>query len=132
MNNITHENAHPATIYALKCPITKRVRYVGQTRQSLESRLQNHIATRASGSGWRRQAWLDELEIAGLRPIIEPLELVVGDARAIAECEAKWILHFRSEGWGLLNGNIPTMKHSNHGVKSGVKVHKKPPPNLPW
>jgi hypothetical protein len=64
-------------IYALVCPITGDVRYIGKTRMSLIERLEAHIRHASSGRRGHCQAWIRKLERVGLQPRIEPV--VEGD-----------------------------------------------------
>jgi len=56
-------------LYRLRDPRDGRVRYVGQTTSSIETRLARHCETRTDRSD--RGLWICELFALGLRPIVE-------------------------------------------------------------
>lgn len=62
-------------IYALKCPKTLRVRYVGYTRQAIEKRLMNHVSDARCGRQQARCDWIRKLLSQGTLPIIAILEI---------------------------------------------------------
>ncbi|MCM4085126.1 hypothetical protein [Paractinoplanes hotanensis] len=62
--------AGPGTVYALRDPRTKRIRYIGATGTTLAVRLARHLAKPSSDA---LAAWLADLKAAGLKPIIEPV-----------------------------------------------------------
>lgn len=100
------------TIYALKDPRDDSVRYVGATRKKLHARLRDHefSITRIENKAPRYE-WLRQLSAAGLRPLIEQLE-VVPEAQ-MAEAEERWITRHRKCGCDLLN-----VKRGGGGPKS--------------
>lgn len=86
-------------IYALIDPNNHAVRYVGQTVNSLDRRLQAHYraARRGVPKGGGKVKWLLGLEAAGGRPIIRLLEEC--SEHEWREAERRWIGKFS----GLLN-----------------------------
>lgn len=88
------------TIYVLKCPVTRRVRYVGATRQRLEKRLVGHVSEARTGKLWPRCHWIRKLLSAGTLPLIEIVELVQADQWQTRE--RYWIAEFGGMG-RLLN-----------------------------
>lgn len=72
-------------IYALCCPRTGEIRYIGKTN-NLESRLKHHISTLKIHSTLWRARWMASLISEGLRPTIKALrELPEGSDWAQAE-----------------------------------------------
>jgi hypothetical protein len=86
-------------IYVLRDPRTNAIRYVGKTVRSLVRRLSAHIL-RSGEKRTHRDCWIAGLLMAGLKPVIEPID-VAGDDWA--EKERFWIAHFRAAGCDLTN-----------------------------
>ncbi len=87
------------TIYSLCDPESGAVRYVGITRRSLKERLRTHIRF-AKDSNNHRSTWIRSVIARGLRPTITTLEETMD-----VERERWWIVHYRSLGCDLTNGN---------------------------
>jgi hypothetical protein len=87
------------TIYALVDPRDGATRYVGCTKQPLDRRLAQHMLAPMRGNEhkWR---WVQELQQAGLRPEITPLE---EPTELPDKVEQRWIAARRAEGCELLN-----------------------------
>ncbi len=101
MNNPSRRPWH---VYALRDPRDLSVRYVGWTID-LRRRLRDHINESATGgrqAHTRKGYWIRALGKVGFEPIIHSLESGSGDTHW-AECEQKWIAHFRSTGTRLTN-----------------------------
>jgi len=94
---MTHKN-HTAYIYALVCPKSGGIRYIGKSIRPKE-RLQNHMNEK---SNCHRSHWLASLKRDRLRPSIEILE-VVSDQSSWQERERHWIAHGYALGWDLTN-----------------------------
>lgn len=89
-------------VYALRCPITLKVRYVGSSTK-IERRFVSHRS--ASGTTGNRCLWREW--VMGLRqhkmePLLEILA-VVDDIADIPALERKWLDHFRALGQSDLN-----------------------------
>lgn len=82
----------------MRDPETRAVRYVGLTGCSLKQRLNGHIARRFASDA--TAGWIRGLVDRGLRPLMEEVEEV---SAMHAECESKWIYHYRTAGEPLLN-----------------------------
>jgi hypothetical protein len=88
----------PVTIYALKCPDTLKIRYVGKTILSPEARLAQHFCDPSVN---RRTRWLRKLAQGGKRPVIEVLEVV--EEHHWQDRERFWIAKLRADGCDLVN-----------------------------
>lgn len=88
------------TIYGLTDPRDGRLRYIGQTKQTLKQRLGGHLGGNRSSP--RVRAWVAELRAAGLRPQIAPIrEGVPADGLNAAETDE--ITRILVAGGTLLN-----------------------------
>lgn len=101
-------------IYALCCPITGDVRYVGRTVNSLQRRLREHIGISLRGKMKHKQKedWIRILKHAGTSPKIVLLEEAHAanfkerEKHWIAQCSTSgWILNARAGGDGGLGGH---------------------------
>lgn len=86
-------------IYVLIDPRDGAVRYVGQTKRTLARRFSSHLASSAT-CRTHRDCWIAGLLAAGLRPEIRQIDTCGPDW---AECERKWIAHYRAAGAKLTN-----------------------------
>lgn len=64
------------TIYALVCPLSGDIRYIGKTNMKPSKRLRGHISELSGKCGSHKQRWLRKLSEIGLRPWIWVLEEV--------------------------------------------------------
>lgn len=87
-------------IYTLSCPITKEIRYIGKTSQSLRIRLNLHLC-KCEKEKNHKSSWIKHLKLKGLRPEIELLE--VCDTQDWENCEKYWIAMFKFWGFNLTN-----------------------------
>jgi hypothetical protein len=89
-------------IYALTCPHTGAIRYVGSTIQTLGQRLQQHLFNGRTGrEDCSRGRWIKALWEEGKCPGIEVLETVEPLQRRFAE--AMWGARLLAEGAELVN-----------------------------
>lgn len=86
-------------IYALKCPITGRVRYIGKSNNP-QKRLSRHLGEDRDRN-CHRKTWLNSLTVRGLRPILEILSEVPESEWQAWECA--YIEYFRESGCDLTN-----------------------------
>ena len=97
-------------IYTLSDPITDEVRYIGQTKKSLDERLRNHLKSKGKT---HRHNWINSLIKKGVKPKIELIETV--DRDKVSETEIFWISMFKSWGFKLCNltegGETSTTTH---------------------
>lgn len=90
----------PVFIYALSCPITGQVRYIGKSVSPIR-RFRAHLK---APENCRRTNWIRSLSAKGLEPILEILAQVPD-----YECqqwEIDYIAAFRSLGFDLVNGTL--------------------------
>lgn len=87
------------TIYVLRDPRTKEIRYVGKTIQGLKKRLAAHLV-RSKKKRTHRDCWIASLLAVGFVPEIEAIATASHDW---PEEERRWIAHFRSIGCVLTN-----------------------------
>lgn len=102
-----------AKIYALACPITLEVKYVGQTTKGLKERLSGHCNEDKTSP---KAMWIKALATERLRPNIILLQSVPIDQGNVAE--QFWLETFRANGMNLLNHN----NFYPHAFKVGSKV----------
>ena len=94
----THQKSW-CQVYVLKDDKTNEIRYVGQTRNTLESRLINHIRSAKNNPKSPVEYWVRELLSNDRAPIIEML-----DPNGIwFVSETVWIDRLLAEGHKLLN-----------------------------
>ena len=87
------------TIYALIDPDRGCPRYVGQTADTLQNRLQDHLRPNRS----KRSEWIQALLADGKIPLIRELAIVAGSRKHAYEAESLWIRQLRAGGEDLLN-----------------------------
>lgn len=102
------------TIYALVDPRTMCVRYVGQTRYGLATRLRGHLCPSSLAKQTDHSAWLRDLVSLGLEPIAVVLQQIAASERRICAprlaeqnvAERAWIKRFLDTGANLTNVRI--------------------------
>jgi group I intron endonuclease len=107
-------------IYFLKHPITKEIRYIGQTSKSLKERLNGHLNYDNKVS--RKANWIKSLKKIGLIPEIE----FICSYETNQECdeeEIKLIKEYKENGYRLTN-DAPGGR-SNAGCKRSEETKKK-------
>lgn len=114
-------------IYVLRNPIDEKIFYVGQTMQSLETRLSGHMSE-TGGSNREKINYIKEILESGNKPIIEAIETIATtcyiDKMAVNEREIYWIRYHKSLGCVLLNkaAIAPNTKcHEYHGYLTSIK-----------
>lgn len=89
-------------IYALTCPDTGAVRYIGSTIQTLSQRRQQHLFTGRTGrADCSRGRWIKALWDEGKVPGIALQETVAPEERR--QAEARWAAHHLALGCVLVN-----------------------------
>ncbi len=88
------------TIYALCCPITDAVRYIGKTINT-ETRLRSHMSEKKNSY---KRNWITSLCKKGLKPIFRELETII-DSNDLdwQERERWWISKMKEDGHKLTN-----------------------------
>jgi hypothetical protein len=89
------------TIYGLRDPRDRRVRYVGRTRRPLAVRLTGHFSECRTRPDSPKSRWLADLRSNGLAPEIFPIEECLPESAAVVEAEA--IRRFVETDPGMLN-----------------------------
>jgi len=113
---------HPFTIYGLKDPITKQLRYIGQTKQErLKNRFNYHVNEKTNT---RKNQWIRSIRKKGLLP-----EMFVIDQcyslDELNELEIFWIAYFKYIGCRLTNvalggGGVTGVKQSAESIAKRV------------
>ncbi len=85
-------------IYALICPITKEVKYIGRTRRSLMARLKSHLYCAKYQDKGPLYDWIRQLEMVSKIPEIALIEDTIDSKR-----EKYWIQAYYLLTPGLLN-----------------------------
>jgi len=91
------------TIYALKCPYSGEVRYVGYTgNRKPEKRLAAHLTeARRMENQSRKHRWIRSVLAKGSEPVLTVLE--TGEHGRWQEAEIRWIAFYRERGAMLVN-----------------------------
>jgi group I intron endonuclease len=100
-------------IYGLVCPTSKKIRYIGVTRCSLEKRLNEHL--RENKSKTYKQKWIKSLLKKGLKPDI--VLICLTDESDWIEVEKFYINLFKTNGFKLTN----TSEGGEGGGSKGYK-----------
>jgi hypothetical protein len=110
-------------IYALSHPITNEVKYIGQTKHTLDERLRGHLKSKENVY---RVHWINLLKKDGLKPKIELIEEI--DRDVASETEIFWISIFKTWGFKLCNltdgGETSTTKYIKRDKKWCENISK--------
>lgn len=94
-------------IYALKDPITEQIRYIGQTRISIEERASHHWRDREQekNKNNHKANWISKLyKDHGVKPIVILIENITDCTNSLLnEKEKHWIKYYRDLGFDLTN-----------------------------
>ena len=111
------------SIYVLKCPISNKIRYVGQTRGKLNKRLDGHIwESRKNKKKYsHKDNWISKLSKLQLKPIIEKIEELPIECNLsyVLERETYWILKYRNNG-NLVNAT----DGGEYSINNRQGIHK--------
>lgn len=88
-------------IYALLCPITKDVHYIGKSTSGIARPKQHMIESHSK----KISDWVDDLKSIGHKPDIKILEKI-SETQDIDLRERYWIQKYLTEGAVLLNSNL--------------------------
>lgn len=118
------KNDRIGIIYSLSCPNTKVVRYIGQTRVSVNTRYNQHKYQ------WKRckrlnhvNSWIKSLYKKGLFPVVEIIEDNI-PLIELDEKEIQYIKIFKSIGANLTNHQAGGRAYNN-GVKMSEEGKQK-------
>jgi len=89
-------------VYALICPISHAVKYIGITSHPLDYRLIVHMRETHNAE---KAAWISLLKSQGLTPIIKELERIHGTRARAEQREEKYVLFCLALGFPLFNKN---------------------------
>lgn len=89
----------PVTVYGLASSEDGKLRYVGQTRQSLKKRLAHHLYDARKLSKIHKSNWINSVIAKGFEVVI----FVIEENAVWAESEIQWIKHYRNQGVDLVN-----------------------------
>lgn len=109
-------------IYALKCPTTGQVRYVGKSKNPVR-RFGSHLS-RANKDCDHRSNWIRFLLSVGLKPKLEILDEV--SETHWQQLEVAYIEFFREQGCDLVNGTLggedpPSWLGKKHSPETSAK-----------
>jgi hypothetical protein len=96
--SVKREDPRPVHIYALLCPSTNRVRYVGKTVSQVGRRVIEHMNASKRTSSIRLHRWLRKVG----KPRVIVLQ-VVASGENWQGAESRWIRRFRMRGFNLCN-----------------------------
>ena len=122
-------------IYALKCPDSGKVRYIGKAN-STEKRLKSHISdsTRRNTPVYQ---WIQELIRQGKKPLAETLHITT--IEEWPEIEKRTISDYKLKGYELLNlaigGKEPFCSketRQNNGRNNARRIHDDPKAKRLW
>lgn len=99
-------------IYALICPDTGEVRYIGKA-DNPRQRYQGHLANREK-TATHKNDWIKSLLAKGQKPGLLIVEEV--DEGSWQEAEIRWIAHYRLSG-----GNLTNISDGGSGASSRQK-----------
>lgn len=88
-------------IYALVCPFTSNIRYIGQTVGDPRARLRKHISESINKNRTHKESWILSLNKKGTKPIIEVIDEVCFED--IDFWEKHYISLYKSWGFDILN-----------------------------
>ena len=117
-------------IYGLKCPIDNEIRYVGQTKEKLCTRLHRHINTtkekiRKNKRLTHKEQWIKKLINMNLDSNIKTEKIEECDINLLNEQEIFWISEFKKTN-NLTNitegGNQPRGYHFFHTEESKKNI----------
>ena len=99
-------------IYALTCPTTNEIRYIGQTYKELRKRLVEHCNPSKLVKNTHKNNWIKSLLVKKLKPNI--IELDITTSEEVNRKEIFYIKKFKEDGYKLTNGTNGGFGHLNH------------------
>jgi len=123
--NIKNKKQHEGIIYAILCPDTKKVMYVGQTT-NLARRKYQHLKSKPVGT--KITEWIHELRLVSKAPCFQILERT--NQLRLDEREIYWIKQYKNKQ--LLN----MTNGGNYQISAIDTMYRNPksgqPPSLTW
>jgi len=117
-------------IYALKCPVSGNVRYVGKAN-NVKERYRNHLNPCKDKNTYKRN-WINSLRRRNLRPIVEVVKEVPMDEWK--KWERYFIKYYKDKGYDLVNcmdggegldfGNQTSFKKGHISWNIGTRMKK--------
>jgi len=89
------------SIYALVCPLTGLVKYIGITSTSLDTRLRYHL--RGKDHNPQKEKWISWLHSQELLPLIIPIDSITGTRKQAEQKERQYIWAYIQQGYTLFN-----------------------------
>lgn len=114
-------------VYLLRDPITRRVRYVGQSNNP-KRRLRAHLSQARRVSTLHSRRWIASLLAKGVLPVLEVIE----QAENVCERETFWIAFYNACGCDLTNlreSEAPHIVSAETRAKQSAAKLGKPPWN---
>lgn len=113
------------SVYGLRDPLTKEIRYVGATTKELKTRLKEHLyeAKFNKGINPEKDQWINSLLEKGLRPELNTLW--AGSCLELIEAERFFINKYSKSGANLVN----IRHHRTRTVNKKTHCHKGHPLN---
>lgn len=116
-------------VYSLICPISKEIRYVGQTSRRLTERLRQHKNVWSKHTS-HRSNWLKKLKKLNLLSSLQIILIEECDIDILNDREIYWIAYFKNLGYKLTNqvaGGLGTRdyKHTDETKKIIGEASKK-------
>jgi predicted GIY-YIG superfamily endonuclease len=109
--------ARNRVVYALRCPHSGDIRYVGVTRCPKQRRIHHRSAKRSHFIAV--DEWTSKLAAEGTPAIWEVLIAISGEHAGMATyIEEAVIAYMRKQGCNLLNADVPALKRRKHSRKA--------------
>jgi hypothetical protein len=105
--NFTTDFDNFGGIYVLKCPITQKIKYIGQTNNFKRREIQHHYKSNYS---FLLKKWCAGLEKEGLKPIFEIL-LICDDSKQKDKIESALIDKLSNGLLNVMGGGIKSQPY---------------------
>ena len=110
-------------IYCLKCPISLKIRYIGQTITPPKRRFSGHIADAKKGKIYHNANWIKSLLEKDLLPIIEVIEDNISK-QDLDSREIFWINYYKNIGYHLTNETLGGYSHKGYVISEETRKKK--------
>ena len=111
-------------IYGLFDPHTGELRYVGQTKNSLKTRLRSHIQASSLAVDTYKVRWIKKLLSQNLKPIISEIQQL-NTLEELPTAEMYWIKFFKNQGCRLTNSTDGGEGVQNPSLETRLKIAQK-------